>query len=148
MSARISRSLLDGILAHAAASPGREVCGLLFGGGGLIDAAVPAANVHPDPARFFELDPAALIAAHKAERTGGPRLIGHYHSHPSGAAEPSAVDAAAASGGGEYWLIVSGEGAARLWRAVPGGRLHAMFEPADLVVGDESRLASAESARH
>ena len=28
--------------------------------------------------------PAALIAAHRAQRHGGPTLIGHFHSHPTG----------------------------------------------------------------
>ena len=148
MIARISRPLLAEILAHAAAAPEREVCGLLFGGDGYIAAAVSARNVHPDPACFFELDPAALLAAHKVERAGGLRIVGHYHSHPTGAAEPSPADAAAAAGEGEYWLVVSPAGAATLWRAVPGGALHGMFDSVDLVAGDESCLASVESARH
>nr|WP_100867168.1 M67 family metallopeptidase [Novosphingobium kunmingense] len=97
-----------------------ECCGLLLGRGGRIDSVVPAANVHPDPARHFEIDPAALIAAHKAERAGGPQIVGYYHSHPAGPAEPSATDRAQASGDGRVWAIVAGP-AVGWWRDAPGG---------------------------
>jgi len=119
MRVRISRSLLDAILARAGASPDREICGLLFGAPGLIAQAAPAANVHPDPARHFEVDPAALIAVHKAARAGGPHLIGHYHSHPSGSPTASAEDAEAAEEG-QLCLIVARE-AYRLYRGESGG---------------------------
>jgi len=114
----ISRALHDRLLAAAAASPDAEVCGLLFGTGDAIEEAVPARNVAADPAWTFEVDPAALIAAHRAERNGGPRLIGHYHSHPSGKAEPSASDRDAAHSG-PFWLIIGG-GEVRAWRFVVG----------------------------
>jgi desampylase len=65
--------------------------------------------------RHFELHPATLIAAHRAQRQGGPRVMGHYHSHPSGCAEPSAQDVADAEPG-SLWMILGG-GRARLWRA-------------------------------
>jgi proteasome lid subunit RPN8/RPN11 len=48
----------------------------------------------------------ALIAAHRAARSGGPLLIGHYHSHPGGDATPSARDMAAAQPG-LYWIILA-----------------------------------------
>ncbi len=102
----------------AAADP-HEVCGLLLGREGAILNVRPAVNVAPDPARHFELDPAVLIAAHRAARAGGPAILGHYHSHPSGHAEPSATDAANAAPDGSLWLIV-GSGAARLWVAGRG----------------------------
>jgi proteasome lid subunit RPN8/RPN11 len=129
MATVIARYILNRILRHAAAEPGREVCGLLLGEGGRIVAAEPAANVSPEPADSFEVDPAALFAALRAERAGGPRLIGHYHSHPNGRPEPSARDAAAAEPG-RLWLIVGG-GAARLWLAGPGGAFAA--EALDIV---------------
>ena len=127
MRAHISRPVLEAILAHAQATPRLEVCGLLFGEGTAILRAEPAANVHPDPAGHFEVDPGALIAAHKAARAGGPRLIGHYHSHPSGSATASREDAAAAEPG-QLCLIVAG-GSWRLYRGVPEG-----LEPAGLDV--------------
>lgn len=133
MTVRISRGLLDRLLVEAAATPDREVCGLLYGKGDRIEAIEPAANVAADPARWFEIEPAALFAAIRAERGGGPRICGHYHSHPSGSAEPSAEDAAAALEAGRLWLIL-GRGEALLWRAVPGGSVQGGFEPVHIVV--------------
>lgn len=123
---RISTSCLDAVLRHAAAHPAREVCGLLFGHEGAVVCATPAANVASDPATRFELDPAALFAALRAERAGGGRVIGYYHSHPSGDAMPSAEDARAAAPDGKLWLIVAG---ARwtLWRAGQDGACHGRF---------------------
>ncbi|MEY4269196.1 MAG: hypothetical protein RLZZ58_412, partial [Pseudomonadota bacterium] len=46
-------------------------------------------------------------------------VIGCYHSHPSGRAEPSATDAAMAAGDGQYWLIITMDDV-RAWQAVRG----------------------------
>ena len=118
MAVRIAAPLLDLILADVAKTPAVERCGLLFGDSKRIHTAQPAANVASDPARFFEIDPVILFAAMRAERRGGPRLIGHYHSHPGGSAEPSARDLAALEPG-KLWLIVA-SGTARLWLAEAG----------------------------
>lgn len=99
-----------------------EICGLLFGTERTIEAVKPVENVAMDPSRRFEIDPAALIAAHRAQRHGGPTLIGHFHSHPTGLAEPSPRDEAEAAGDGALWLIL-GAGQAGLWRSETPGRL-------------------------
>ena len=131
MGYKISSTLLGGLLADAKNAPDREVCGLLFGAEGRIAQAEATANVAADPARSFEIDPAVLFAAHRQARTGGAAVIGHYHSHPSGAAVPSARDAAQAMGDGALWLILTArEG--RLWRS---GRLGA-FDAVALIVDD------------
>jgi len=98
-----------------------------------IDALLETPNVASDPATTFEIDPAALFAALRAERAGGPRILGHYHSHPSGSPTPSARDAAMALQPGRLWLIVAA-GAARMWREVPGGAVHGAFALVELVV--------------
>lgn len=119
----ISTPLLDEILAAAAASADAEICGLLLGRGDVVEAIRPCANVADDPRDSFEIDPAVLIAAHRAGRAGGPAPVGHYHSHPRGDVTPSARDAAAAEPG-SYWIIVAG-GELGCWRARRGGR----FDP-------------------
>lgn len=111
-------------ISHAArtAHPA-EACGLLLGHGGHIASARPAPNVAPDPARHFEIDPAVLIAAHRAARAGGPAVLGYFHSHPNGLARPSATDQASAAGDGRIWAIAAGENIT-FWRDAPSG-----FEP-------------------
>ena len=116
----ISRALLNEMLRAAAASPDTEICGLLLGQGSVVEAVRPCANVASAPEDSFEIDPAALIAAHRAARAGGPAVIGHYHSHPRGAATPSPRDAAAAEPGSR-WIIIAGEDL-RGWFAAEAGR--------------------------
>lgn len=131
----ISRSLLDAVLADARSDPARERCGLLLGCGDTIVDWLPAANVHAQPERHFELEPAVLVAAYRAERTGGLAVLGHYHSHPSGAAVPSAADAAAADTDRRLWLIV-GRTEFGLWRSVAGGAVLGRFEAVDIEARD------------
>lgn len=128
----ISRSLLDAICADARSDPARERCGLLLGDGNSVLDFVAVANVHDSPERHFELDPAALIAAYRAERCGGLAVAGHYHSHPVGEVEPSLADAAAADDDGRLWLIVSRDDVG-LWRSVAGGAMHGRFEAVEMV---------------
>jgi proteasome lid subunit RPN8/RPN11 len=133
--AQISTALLDAILAEARAAPAVEVCGLLLGSADAITARVPARNVAADPHTAFEVDPTTLFAAHRAQRRGGPAVIGCYHSHPSGGADPSARDAAEALPNGWLWLIV-GAGEARLWRTSATGERHGRFDPVPLACVD------------
>ena len=111
----ITPASLDAIFTQAAEAHPHECCGLLLGEGGRITHAHPTANVHPDPATHFEIDPAALIAAYKAEREGGPRILGYYHSHPNGRAEPSPTDRASAAHDGKVWAIAA-NGQVRFFR--------------------------------
>jgi proteasome lid subunit RPN8/RPN11 len=97
-----------------------EACGLLLGRGETISEARPAANVHPAPATHFEIDPAALIAAHRAAREGGLQVLGYYHSHPTGDPAPSLEDRAQASGDGRIWAIVA-DGTIGWWHDGPQG---------------------------
>lgn len=120
MSVTISSELLAQLVAAANASPDAEICGLLFGTAGRIEAAEACANVAANPARTFEIDPKALFVAHRRARGGGPSVVGHYHSHPSGLPIPSPRDAAQAMGDGAVWLILGG-GAARAWRSIARG---------------------------
>lgn len=98
----------------------RECCGLIEGvrGGDGVEAVAlhPAPN-HSKEADRFEIDPAAQFAALRAARANGREIVGCYHSHPNGAAEPSAHDLAGASEEGFLWLIAElsgGEGLVRL----------------------------------
>ena len=95
MDLEVTSGAIATLLEEAAAAHPRECCGLLLGEGNRLTEVRPCANVHADPLRHFEIDPAALIAAHRAARTGGPALLGYYHAHPGGHPLPSASMASA-----------------------------------------------------
>ncbi|MBB4152854.1 proteasome lid subunit RPN8/RPN11 [Sphingomonas jinjuensis] len=129
MALTIASELVAQIVAEARSSPGVEICGLLIG-----ERAVPCRNVADAPATRFEIDPAALIAAYRDGRRGGPAIVGCYHSHPNGSAVPSPRDAADAAANGWLWLIVGGDGTVKAWRAVKNGAVHGRFDPVALRV--------------
>lgn len=132
MAIRISRYVLNGIKYLSAAAAPREACGLLFGAGGEVTDFQAADNVAEKPLTHFEIDPAALFAALRAERAGGPRLIGYWHSHPSGDAAPSVTDAAMAAPDGKLWVIVAADNV-QCWRAGATG-LHDRFVQMDITL--------------
>ena len=118
------------MVAHAAETPGSEVCGLLLGRGNEVTEVRRTANVAADPTRTFEVDPIAHFAAMRAARSGRAKIIGHYHSHPGGSVQPSATDAAMIALPGEFWVIVAGA-AVGAWRTVAGKS----FVSVDLAIG-------------
>lgn len=111
----VTSELIATLVARAARAAPEECCGLLLGRDGRVDEARAADNVAGDRLRHFEIDPAALFAAHRAARAGGPELLGYYHSHPAGHPLPSATDCAHASGDRRAWAIVAG-GEVAFWR--------------------------------
>lgn len=115
MQVDVTRKALSQMRAHAAAALPLEACGILLGAGARITEAYAAANIHPAPATHFEIDPQALIDAHRAARAGAAAVAGYFHSHPSGAAVPSATDRACAARDGRIWAILAGEDV-RFWR--------------------------------
>jgi len=102
----------DLMLAEAEAAGALECCGLLIGrtvgGEARVREVLPARNVAEEPERAFEIDPRTLINAHRNARERGEAILGWYHSHPSGAAYPSACDAERAVELGKAWVIVAG----------------------------------------
>src|SRR5262249_28321019 len=84
------------LLRHAGDAGAHECCGLLLGTAAgerrTVSTAVPAANEAARPEREFLLAPEPLLRALRAERGGGPAVIGVYHSHPAGPGAPSPTD--------------------------------------------------------
>lgn len=128
MAIEVTRGVLATLREEAARAAPRECCGVLLGRGDLIDQVRPAANVSERPEVRFEIDPAVLLAVHRAARAGGAQVLGYYHSHPVGHPIPSATDCEHASGDRRVWAIVAG-GEIALWRDVEGG-----FEQLEFVV--------------
>ena len=118
---RVTAEMLAAVRHAAAVAAPEECCGILLGHGATISAAVAARNVHPAPRTHFEIDPQALIDAHRAARAGGPQVLGYYHSHPAGPPEPSATDRAMAAQDGRVWAIVGQRGDIAMWRDAQSG---------------------------
>jgi len=133
MKLQISSTHQQFLLAAAAASPDHEICGLLLGQTGRVDALLPARNVAADASRSFEIAPATLLASHRNARAAGQKVIGHWHSHPDGKREPSTRDAARATDNGQIWLIIAGGGIGA-WAAHTVGAGPATFQPVVLEV--------------
>lgn len=114
MEIEVTRGVITSLGVEAILAHPEECCGLLTGRS-RIEQVVRARNVHPDPLTGFEIDPQVLIDAQKAARSGGPRIIGYYHSHPGGVARPSATDQARAIGDNRVWAII-GERDVTFWK--------------------------------
>lgn len=117
--------------------PPDEKCGILRGRDNRITDLVWTRNVAADPFTTFEIDPVELIKAYKSERrSGGLAVLGFFHTHPLGDSSPSLRDAELAAPDGKVWLIAARDDA-RLWRAVPDGKVHDRFDPVafDLRIG-------------
>jgi proteasome lid subunit RPN8/RPN11 len=96
--------------ASEAAYPG-ECCGLLVGRqapNGVFEVvrAHPSANLGRQTNRF-EIDPRLWVDLARALGKGPTKVVGLYHSHPDGPAQPSAVDLQAAWGEELVWVVVS-----------------------------------------
>ena len=145
----VTSGVMATLLEQAAAAAPQECCGLLLcdaipdaceegpveDGVLRIDRAQPARNVAADPLTTFEIDPAALLRAHKAAREAalrqrGVRLVGYYQSHPNGRAAPSPRDQEMASGDGRVWAIIA-NAEVTFWQDAPSG-----FEPLSYGVED------------
>lgn len=112
----MTRAIPSALVDQARLAHPQEACGLLLGAqSGVVRRIQPCANHAADPATSFEIDPAELIAALRAEREGREVVIGYYHSHPSGDPAPSATDMAHAAHDGRIWAIIAGN-AIGWWR--------------------------------
>jgi [CysO sulfur-carrier protein]-S-L-cysteine hydrolase len=104
---KITLEVLVGITNHARRSAPLECCGLLVGSEDWIDEHIATRNIR-NSAVAYQVDPVEHIAAMKAARARGRRILGAYHSHPSTEAVPSATDVAEAYyGDGFVYFIVS-----------------------------------------
>jgi [CysO sulfur-carrier protein]-S-L-cysteine hydrolase len=103
---RIAEPVVAAIAAHAQREQPFECCGLLLGTSDRVSQAWPATNLDHSPARFL-IDPRDHFAALKAARAAGLRVVGAYHSHPSGPSVPSRTDLEEANDPELLHIIVS-----------------------------------------
>lgn len=91
---KLSRALVDAILAHGLSGYPYEVCGVLLGrDAGRVDEVVPVRNREEEKPRVrYEIAPEDLIRIQREGRGAGREILGYYHSHPDHPARPSETD--------------------------------------------------------
>ena len=99
------------MVAHARAGAPEEVCGILAGtrdgSEGRVAERHPAENVADRPRSRYEIDPREQLDRMEAVADAGRAVVGFYHSHPRGPAEPSATDVEEATWPDRSYVIVS-----------------------------------------
>lgn len=114
---RIPVPALELLRRHAERCHPLESCGILVGRASgpdrWVSAALPCRNArHGDQRHGYAIAPEDLLRAQREARERGEQIVGFYHSHPDGAARPSAVDLEEA-----HWL-----GCSFVITGVAGGR--------------------------
>jgi len=104
---RISRQLVEEMVAHAREDLPNECCGMVGGRDGEATEVIRVGNSAASPLRY-EMDPQEQYNALKAIEDGGGELLAIYHSHTKSAAYPSQTDVnQAVSWPDQIYVIVS-----------------------------------------
>jgi proteasome lid subunit RPN8/RPN11 len=88
---KISKQLIDEMVAHAREDLPNECCGMIGGRNGEATRVVRVENAAASPLRY-EMDPQGQYDALKAIEDEGEELLAIYHSHTRSAAYPSQTD--------------------------------------------------------
>jgi proteasome lid subunit RPN8/RPN11 len=108
----LSDDLAARVLLAASRAYPNECCGLIEGiataDGWRALEIHEAANIAENPRRRFLIDPQVQFDLMRRLRHSESRIIGCFHSHPDGPAEPSATDRAEAYESDFLYLIAAG----------------------------------------
>ena len=103
---RISRELLEKIVAHAREEAPNECCGMVACADGSAVEVYPTSNAEASPFRFM-IDPREQLRVHNEIETRGLELGAIYHSHTRTEPRPSQTDVIFSRGWpGVVWIIV------------------------------------------
>ncbi len=140
-----TRPAYDAVVDHARRGDPAEVCGVLAGkpvdgaADGDHDVVVearPTDNVAERPETRYRIDPEELFAVVESVEADGLEVVGFYHSHPAGPAEPSGTDVARATWIDHSYVVCALDGhpfvGSWRWRGDDEG-----FEPEKLALRDE-----------
>ena len=129
---RISRELLDDLIAHARADAPNECCGMISSRDGTAVAVHRATNAAASPLRY-EIEGREQLKIMDAIEDAGLDLGAIYHSHTRSAPEPSQTDINLAFYPEALYIIVGLAGAepdVRAFRIVDGEVSQAELEVA------------------
>ena len=127
---RISRQLLDDVIAHAREDAPNECCGMIASRDGEAVAVHRARNTAASPFRY-EIDGMEQYRIQTEIEDAGLELGAIYHSHTRSAPEPSQTDINLAFYPDALYVIVglkSAEPDVRAWRIVDGQVSEASLE--------------------
>jgi [CysO sulfur-carrier protein]-S-L-cysteine hydrolase len=119
---KISRALLDEIVAHARAEAPNECCGMVASENGRAAEVFPAVNAAASPLRY-EIEPRDQYRIEMAIEDAGRDLGAIYHSHTRSEPYPSQTDVNLAFHPHALYVIVGLAGEApdvRAYRIVDG----------------------------
>ncbi len=88
---KISKQLVDEMVAHAREDVPNECCGMVGGRDGEASKVIRVVNSAASPLRY-EMDPQGQFDALKEIEGDGGELLAIYHSHTKSAAYPSQTD--------------------------------------------------------
>src|SRR3954468_8514396 len=130
---RISRELLDAVIAHARADAPNECCGMIASRDGEAVAVHRARNAAASPLRY-EIEGMEQYKIQSAIEDAGLELGAIYHSHTRSAPEPSQTDINLAFYPEALYVIVGLDGDepdVRAWSIVEGQVSEATIEVED-----------------
>ncbi|MBL4739727.1 MAG: M67 family metallopeptidase [Sneathiella sp.] len=112
MSLSLTFQHLDQLDQHCKKCWPEEACALLvgtreIGDDRIVNRVVLSDNVAVDKKRYFEIDPSVRIRLEVELRGGVEDIIGVFHSHPEGPAEPSKADERMVIETQFLWLIAA-----------------------------------------
>ena len=119
---RISRSLLDEMIAHARADAPNECCGMIGGRDGEAEKVVRVKNAAASPLRY-EVEPRDQLRIETTIEDSGWELGAIYHSHTRSEAYPSQTDVNLAFYPEALYVIIGVQGEepdVRAWSIVDG----------------------------
>jgi [CysO sulfur-carrier protein]-S-L-cysteine hydrolase len=131
---RISRQLLDEVVAHARDDAPNECCGMVASRDGQALAVHRTRNIHASPLRY-EIDPQEQLQVLQGIEDAGAGLGAIYHSHTRSEPVPSQTDVNLAKWWPEPLYIIVGlagqEPDVRAFRIVDGAVSEAVLEVED-----------------
>jgi [CysO sulfur-carrier protein]-S-L-cysteine hydrolase len=132
---KISRQLLDEVVAHAQAEAPNECCGMIAARDGRAVAVHRARNAAASPKLSYHMDGKEQYQIEMAIEDAGLELGAIYHSHPRSEPVPSQTDVNLAKWWPDPLYVIVGlehaEPDVRAWRIVDGAVSEAALEVDD-----------------
>ncbi len=102
----LTKGHLEEMEGHARKERPNEACGILAGRENQVEKVFSCKNVSNNPTSRYTIAPEELIYVFNSVEEQGLEILGFYHSHPSGPANPSNIDLSEATWDGCSYVIL------------------------------------------